>query len=31
MSLGKPVIKFSVMEDEMREFAVTQGQYALET
>ena len=31
MSLGKPVIKFTVMQDEMRDFAISEAQKALET
>ena len=31
MSLGKPVIKLVFMEDEMRDFAISESQKALET
>lgn len=31
MSLGKPTIKLSFMEDEMRDFAVNEATKALET
>ena len=30
MSLGKPVIKLVFMEDEMRDFAISESQKALE-
>jgi hypothetical protein len=31
MSLGKPVIKLCLMEDEMRDFAISEAQKALDT
>ena len=31
MSLGKPVIKLTLMEDEMRDFAISEAQKALDT
>jgi len=31
MSLGKPVIKLVFMEDEMRDFAISEAQRALES
>jgi hypothetical protein len=31
MSLGKPVIKSCFMEDEMRDFAISEAQKALDT
>ena len=31
MSLGKPVIKMCFMEDEMRDFAISEAQKALDT
>lgn len=31
MSLGKPVIKVSVMDDEMKDFAISEAQKALDT
>ncbi len=31
MSLGKPVIKLVFMEDEMRDFAISEAQKALES
>ena len=31
MSLGKPVIKTVYMEDEMRDFAISEAQKALDT
>ena len=31
MSLGKPVIKTVFMDDEMRDFAISESQKALET
>ena len=31
MSLGKPVIKLIFMEDEMRDFAISEAQKALDT
>lgn len=31
MSLGKPVIKLVFMEDEMRDFAISEAQKALDT
>jgi hypothetical protein len=30
MSLGKPVIKLSLMEDEMKDFAISEAQKALD-
>ena len=31
MSLGKPVIKLVLMEEEMRDFAISEAQKALDT